>query len=153
MKNFLSICALVVFVAMVTTGCGSLGQMIKSDSKSVESNPEMAESDGNNGFMIKVKQNNTGQNEMMQALEMLENIYGQPTVVTNASATPDGKASVRYTLYFDVNPQLYTVCTITNGQILSIDTMNKSAVVLEPVRVPVHKIVPAKTENDLTGTN
>ena len=143
MKKVLLIILSLVFIISVG-GCSGIAEYLKLDTKTQVA--EETTETTNSGFTIKVKQKNTGQNDMLEALTLLENIYGQPVVVTNANVIGDGKASIRYTLYFDVNNQLYTVCTIINGRIMSIDTINKSSVVLEPIRIPIHKIVPVKPD-------
>ncbi|MGD8665701.1 MAG: hypothetical protein PVI58_06900 [Desulfobacterales bacterium] len=94
------------------------------------------------GVLIKVDQKSSGQNELMDAVYLLERLYGKPVVVTNGGITHNGGSVVRYALYFDVSESLYSVVIISGGRITSIDTMNKGNVILGPAKVSVDSIIP-----------
>ena len=95
-----------------------------------------------NGVLIKVDEKSNGQNELLDAVYLLEKLYGKPVVVTNGGITHDGGSVVRYALYFDVSGSLYSAVMISGGQITSIDTMNKGNVILGPAKVSVDSIIP-----------
>ena len=94
------------------------------------------------GVLIKVDEKSTGQNELLEAVYLLEKLYGKPVVVTNGGIMHNGGAVVRYALYFDVSDSLYSVAVISGGRITSIDTMNKGSVILGPTKVSVDRIIP-----------
>ena len=55
------------------------------------------------GVLIKIDQKSTGQKELLDAVYLLEKLYGKPVVVINGGIMHDGGSVVRYALYFDIS--------------------------------------------------
>ncbi len=126
---------------MLIVSCGAITKMtVPANKKSVKE--ESAIETSTSGVLIKVNDKSNGQKDMLDALYLLEKLYGKPVVVTNGSILQNGGAVVRYMLYFDVSENLYTVAVISSGHITSIDTINKGSVILGPVKVSVDSIIP-----------
>jgi len=121
--------------------CSAISKMTPTEKKQPVTEEESSET-STQGVLIKVDQKSTGQNELLDAVYLLEKLYGKPVVVTNGGITHDGGSIVRYALYFDVSESLYSVVMISGGRITSIDTMNKGNVILGPAKVSVDSIIP-----------
>ena len=140
MKNIKRWCALLLS-CLLFFSCSAISKMaaIEEDQQVVE---KQAIETSAKGVLIKVDEKSNGQNELLDAVYLLEKLYGKPVVVTNGGITHDGGSVVRYALYFDVSDSLYSVVMISGGQITSIDTMNKGNVILGPAKISVDSIIP-----------
>ena len=121
--------------------CSAISKMTASKENQPVVEEEAIETSAK-GVLIKVDEKSTGQNELLDAVYLLEKLYGKPVVVTNGGIMPNGGSVVRYALYFDVSESLYSVVMISGGRITSIDTMNKGNVILGPAKVSVDSIIP-----------
>ncbi len=121
--------------------CSAISKITAPEKKKLAVKEEPIET-STKGVLIKVDEEGAGQNELLDAVYLLEKLYGKPVVVTNGGIMHNGGAVVRYALYFDVSDSLYSVVVISGGRITSIDTMNKGNVILGPAKVSVDRIIP-----------
>ena len=144
----------VVFVlsCMLVVSCSALSKITAPEEKQLEVKEGPIETSAQ-GVLIKVDEESSGQNELLDAVYLLERLYGKPVVVTNGGIMHSGGAVVRYSLYFDVSESLYSVVVISGGRITSIDTMNKGNVILGPAKVSVDRIIPDSNVKKILEAN
>ncbi len=123
---------LIILIAVfMTAGC--------SLSKSVSTEPL--------GVLLKLDKNDKNQAVLVEAVQVLEKLYGTPLVLINggvANAADGTKVSVvRYSLYFEVSEGMYTVVPISNGVITEIIPVNRASKVLATKKMAVDKVLEA----------
>jgi hypothetical protein len=130
-----------ILSCMLIVSCGATSKMTAPVNEKL-AKEESAIETSTSGVLIKVNDRSKGQKDLLDALYLLEKLYGKPVVVTNGSILQNGLAVVRYMLYFEVSESLYSVAVISSGHITSIDTINKGSVILGHTKVSVDSIIP-----------
>ncbi len=131
MKKLFLTALIVVFV--MTTGCAALfkpalgppgtDELAKDLAEIAEAT--MPESDG---ILIKINKKDESQKALIEAVNVLEKLYGTPLVLVSGGTADIGNGTkvsiVRYSLYFKVSSTMYSVVLISNGMITEIMSIN-----------------------------
>lgn len=131
MKKLFLTALIVVFV--MTTGCASLLKPAVGPSGTDEmakdlagiAEATMSESDG---ILIKIDKKDKSQTALIEAVQVLEKLYGTPLVLVSGGTADTGDGTkvsiVRYSLYFKVSSTMYSVVLVSNGMITEIMSIN-----------------------------
>jgi hypothetical protein len=142
MKKLFLIALIAVFV--MTTGCAALqpkkpidvskmpqaeidwlAKELAGIAEVVRDPVAKSESDG---ILIKIDKKDKSQKALVEAVQILEKLYGTPLVLISGGTADTGDGTkvsiVRYSLYFKVSSTMYTVVLISNGMITEIMSIN-----------------------------
>jgi hypothetical protein len=128
MKKLFLIALIAVFV--MTTGCAALLKPTVGPSGTDEMAKDLAEiaEATSDGILIKIDKKDKSQKALVEAVQILEKLYGTPLVLISGGTADTGDGTkvsiVRYSLYFKVSNTMYTVVLISNGMITEIMSIN-----------------------------
>ncbi len=143
---------LIILIAIfAVTGCAMLQPAVKKEAVIADDMAEIADAKSaamtGEGILIKIDKKDQSQKALVEAVRVLERLYGTPLVLVSGglAITADGtKVSiVRYALYFEISESMYTVVSISNGMITEIIPINRAGRVLATMKMSVKKVLEA----------
>ena len=138
-----------LILVFAITGCSMFQPVVKREAltKVAEVKAPQDAATMNKGILIKIDKKDNSQAALIEAVQILEKLYGTPLVLVSGglATTGDGtKVSVvRYALYFEISESMYTVVSISNGTITEIIPINRAGRVLATMKMSVKKVLKA----------